>query len=409
MSSTRRRFSNLTLAFVIGALSAGAAEERLLFSLIAPTQSVQPGATIEMHMAALNRSTGDLTVALPDNLLGDIQTKIDRSSVTLRARDGKESRSIVGSGQFGMRTYLFIVPHNAVAGRATIEVALAEATPVRAILEIATAETQVAASDAGPSKRPTTTLARARPAADALSRVFADRIAPHEPIYFVYGPDAPVAKLQFSFKYKLLQFTDPGPQRRARTLQFAFTQRSLWDISGVSSPFYDTSYMPELIYESLSPESVLANRQFAWLGIQAAFKHESNGRDGPLSRSMNIAYARSVFLFGRVDRWHLLAIPEVFTYLTSDSDTADIEDYRGYGKLHLVFGRADGPSLMASAWAGKDLDHPTIQVDLTIPVRTKLLNFGTYLLIQYFNGYGESLLTYKEHSETIRAGFSLVR
>jgi outer membrane phospholipase A len=44
-----------------------------------------------------------------------------------------------------------------------------------------------------------------------------------------------------------------------------------------------------------------------------------------------------------------------------------------------------------------------------VPIRTKLLNFETYLLIQYFNGYGESLLHYDTKSETVRAGLSLVR
>ena len=37
------------------------------------------------------------------------------------------------------------------------------------------------------------------------------------------------AKFQFSFKYKLLGFDDGAPGAMTQTLQFAFTQRSLWD------------------------------------------------------------------------------------------------------------------------------------------------------------------------------------
>ncbi len=60
-------------------------------------------------------------------------------------------------------------------------------------------------------------------------------------------------------------------------------------------------------------------------------------------------------------------------------------------------------------FTGKDFDHTSVQLDLTFPIRTKLLHFETYLLFQYFNGYGESLLSYREKAETLRAGISLVR
>jgi phospholipase A1/A2 len=39
----------------------------------------------------------------------------------------------------------------------------------------------------------------------------------------------------------------------------------------------------------------------------------------------------------------------------------------------------------------------------------RMFDFATYVLIQYWNGYGESLRDYNKRTETIRAGFSLVR
>jgi phospholipase A1 len=387
-----------------------AAEPLALYSLIAPAGGAAVGTTIEVQLAVLNRSDHAVPITLPNTLTGEIEGKAGTARVTLRARnDGRGASQSVEPGRFALHPYLLTIPRETPPGRVTLGIASNETGTQRTAFELTSAPAVATAETAHSTDRPTTSLARSTPAMASLGRVFADRIGAHEPIYFIYGPDDPAAKFQFSFKYKLLQFTDPASPGRARTLQFGFTQRSLWDIDGVSSPFYDTSYMPELIYESLAPESAVRDRRFAWLGFQAAYKHESNGRDGPLSRSLNTVYARSVFIFGRIDRWHVLAIPEVFTYVTSEANTADIEDYRGYGKLHLVVGRPDGPSLMATAWAGKDLDHSSIQLDLTVPVRTKLLNFETYLLLQYFNGYGESLLSYKEQSETIRAGFSLVR
>lgn len=387
-----------------------AADSRLLFSVIAPTTAVRAGEQVDVQVAVLNRSTGSAPVALPAQFSASLIGPAGRRPVVVTRSDGRGgAEEPVPVRGFVLQTYRLQIPDGMSPGAVTLEASWPEAGTVRTALEITAADARLASSSPAVTQRPTTTLARAEPAAAALRQTFADRIRAHEPLYFIYGPDEPGAKFQFSFKYKLLEFSGAAPQRMVRTLQFAFTQRSVWDIDGVSSPFYDTSYMPEVIYESLAPESSNTRGWFQWLGFQVAYKHESNGRDGPLSRTVNIAYARPVFAFGALDRWHLLVMPEVFSYLSRPDDNPDIEDYRGFGKLHLVFGRNDGPTLMATLWSGKEFDRFSTQLDFTLPIRTRLLNFATYLLVQYWNGYGESLLSYRERSDTIRAGFSLVR
>ena len=408
MKPPLRRLAIVGIA--LAAVAARAADAGVIYSLIAPTAVAEAGTTIEVQIAAMNRSPGEVVVQLPGNLAAAVVIEGKRPAITLRSSDPSRTDSqAIAAGAFSLRAYTVTIPPAAGAGHATLEVQLAGFGTVRTALEISPPTLALRVDGAAPTQRPTTTLVGAQPAAAALRRIFADRVAPHEPVYFIYGADDPAAKFQFSFKYKLLDFQKIAPQRMARTLHFAFTQRSLWNINEDSSPFYDTSYMPELIYQSLAPAPEKRDRVFTWLGFQAAFKHESNGRDGATSRSLNIMYARTVFAFGQLDGWHLLAIPEVFGYLSSQDDNKDIESYRGYGKLHLVLGRNDGPSLLATLWAGKDFDHVSTQLDLTFPVRTRLLNFETYFLVQYLNGYGESLLSYREHLETIRAGISLVR
>ena len=248
-----------------------------------------------------------------------------------------------------------------------------------------------------------------QPAASKLERTFVGRLGAHEPIYFIYGSDTPAAKFQFSFKYKILKFGESTAQYLPSTLQFAFTQRSIWDTNASSSPFYDTSYMPELFFESLAPLPQKSAGWFTWLGYQAGYKHESNGRDKPISRSLNTVFGRAVMALGALDGWHLVITPEVLAYVGGLSDNEDLKDYRGYGQLRLIFGKNTGPSLMYTGYVGQHWAHSSTQLDLTVPVRTHLLDFETYLLVQYFNGYGESLLTYSKKTETVRAGFSLVR
>ncbi|MGH8021606.1 MAG: phospholipase A [Opitutaceae bacterium] len=102
-------------------------------------------------------------------------------------------------------------------------------------------------------------------------------------------------------------------------------------------------------------------------------------------------------------------MPEFYTYIGGLSSNPRLKDYRGYGNLRLVFGKNDRPSLTVQGWSGRDFENHSVQVDLSVPVDTRLLDFQTYLHFQYFNGYGESLLSYEEKSETVRVGIALVR
>lgn len=385
------------------------ADARVVHSLVGPAAGAAPGATIEVQVALLNTATGPANVAIPATLTAALLASGERTPLVLNASEARPpERQSIASGAFALRSYSLVVPPAIGAGLAVLEVQIPEVSPIRTILEITTTPAALPPHRAPKSQGLMTNVVSAQPAAEALRRIFADRVAPHEATYFIYGADDPVGKFQFSFKYKLLDFRDLGPQRMARTLHFAFTQRSLWDLNGDSSPFYDTSYMPEVMYQSLAPMPEKSSGM-TWLGFQAAFKHESNGRAGIQSRSLNSVYARTVIAFGELGGWHALVVPEVFDFVSSLDENPDIADYRGYGRVSLVVGRNDGPSLTALFWAGKKLDHVSSQLDFTVPVRTRYLNFETYFLLQYFSGYGESLLSYRSRSETLRAGISLVR
>lgn len=245
---------------------------------------------------------------------------------------------------------------------------------------------------------------------DAYQRVFEDRLGPHEPVYFIYGNEPQAAKFQFSFKYRLLGKTARLWREvpALRGLFFGFTQRSLWDIRGNSSPFYDTSYMPELMIETQEFLSRDSTKRFHWLGYQFGLRHESNGRSGEFSRSLNRVYVRPGVSFGRIGGWNVVLAPRIFAYVGDLENNPDIEDYRGHVEFMAVVAHGDGPSLMLTGRAGRG--RGSFQADLTLPVRVDYLaDFATYFLFQYWDGYGESLLDYDRRSTAFRAGFSLVR
>jgi outer membrane phospholipase A len=194
-----------------------------------------------------------------------------------------------------------------------------------------------------------------------------------------------------------------------RGFYLAYTQRSLWDLKADSSPFYDTSYMPEMFFEWLAPEDSHPEVWFHWLGIQTGLRHESNGQAGDESRSLNNAYLRGGMALGSLSGWHMFVAPRVFSYLDIAEENADIRDYRGFGQLQLAVEKGNSFQLSVSTWLGSESSKNSIQVDITQPVRIPLINLETYLQLQYFDGYGESLRTYNQKSTMWRLGIAFTR
>lgn len=387
-------------------LPAGGGDPAPLLTLVAPSERLSLASDWRVDLVAFNPGTTTCYYDPPGTLVARAGTGSAVLPVEFAAVD--PARMTIPPGGFGLRSYVAVRPPSA-----TGLVALEFPEGLPAVLRTAISIDPAAPSPAAPRPAPPARLRHLvllGTAASAIERSFAGRFGLHESIYFIHGPDAPAAKFQLSFKYRLMRFGTDADGAFTHTLQAGYTQRSLWDIEANSSPFYDTSYMPELIFQSLAPMPSDPARWFTPLGLQFALKHESNGRDGSNSRSLNTAVLRGAFVLGALDRWHLIVAPEVFGYISSLEDNPRLEDYRGFGRLRLVLERNNRrPSIVYNLHAGGDFSHPTHQFDVTIPFRTSLLDVETAVLIQYFNGYGESLLEYEQPSETLRAGISLVR
>jgi phospholipase A1 len=286
---------------------------------------------------------------------------------------------------------------------------LTEPTGAKVALEAIEAPAVPAVASARP---PLTNFTPQRTAEGSIGRAFANRFGAHDPIYVIYGNERLAAKFQFSFKYRILgEDASLGDKLPAlNRLYFGYTQRSLWDTDADSSPFYDTSYLPELMFESqkvLDPDSPGG---FKWVGYQVGVRHESNGQSGATSRSVNTVYVRPGFAFGRFDGWHVIIAPRLSFYVSDLSNNPDIADYRGNVELQTIIGRGNGPALALTSRIGQESGKGSLQSDLTVPVKfDRLFDFATFVLVQYWDGYGESLLDYDQRSTGVRVGFSLVR
>jgi outer membrane phospholipase A len=240
---------------------------------------------------------------------------------------------------------------------------------------------------------------------------FRQHFFPFEPFYFIAGTESPNAKFQISLRYQLFIADSWVAKKWSGVTNFsvAYTQTSLWDWNGPSAPFFDSSYKPEFNYTWLHVDR---GRWADWfrLDLQGGLQHESNGKGGADSRSLNLVYLRPTVTFGRVDHFQVSLSPKAFAYLGDLSDNPDLADYRGYVELRTVLGWSDNVQLAATGRVGEGFDHGSLQLDLTYPMwKLPVLRASVFLHAQYFTGYGESLLRYNERSDIFRAGFALFR
>lgn len=246
-----------------------------------------------------------------------------------------------------------------------------------------------------------------------------NRIRAHEPVYIAGGDEDPTTKFQLSFKYQVFDPNGPLAQKAPGLdgLFFAYSQTSLWDLGSASSPFFDSSYRPEVLvsYDDLDRYLLDSDGNRAlpdWmrLGLQAGYRHESNGRSGEDSRSFNILYVRPIVTLSREDGWFLTIAPRLFTYVFDVDDNPDIEDYRGHAEVRVVVGRGGGFQLAATARLGDHFDKSGYQFDASFPLRQLSVgNVDFYFFTTYYTGYGESLLNYNKDGSSLRFGIALVR
>jgi len=205
------------------------------------------------------------------------------------------------------------------------------------------------------------------------------------------------AKYQISFKIPLLTGVLDG----RTTLWFAYTQLSLWQVYNTdsSAPFRETNYQPELFVRYRSDWD-LGPGAIDYLSI--SFNHESNGRSEPESRSWNRILGSATYTYGRwlfmVNPWY--RIPEN----EEEDDNPDIENYLGYANYWAIYKWNQNYTLSLKMLNNLKADDnkTSVQLGFSFPVGDNLKGY-----VQYYNGYGESLIDYNERINRIGIGLML--
>lgn len=205
-------------------------------------------------------------------------------------------------------------------------------------------------------------------------------------------------KFQISIKQRLVRFY-------GWAAYFGYTQKSFWQAYSFSDsqPFRENNFNPEIFI-----------RTKMWIGIRfdLGLEHESNGQKVPESRGWNRIYFTPYFendyFICSAKGWY--RIKEKRKKKETDGigdDNPDIIHYYGYGELGLT---AKFISLWNIWLSGifrynPKWDKGSAEINFTIPISTKSVKG----MIQYWEGYGESLIDYNIRQRKIGFGLCFTR
>lgn len=198
------------------------------------------------------------------------------------------------------------------------------------------------------------------------------------------------AKFQVSVRHRITNSTLPF-----KTYFFlTYTQKAFWDVFRESFPFRDLNYNPSL---GFGKALVRDNRFLGAISLQ--FEHESNGKDGDDSRSWNKVSFGSYFTLN--SRWAFQA--KVWAPIIDGENNRDIVKYSGWGFVALDYSSPKKKynfSCQVTKRGGVNLNANII---LNASVRL-FSDDNQYLFAEFYNGYGESMLDYKQHRQRLRFG-----
>lgn len=216
--------------------------------------------------------------------------------------------------------------------------------------------------------------------------------------YFIFGPpigqriqkDNTNIKFQISFAQRLTRSTLPG----GTYLFLFYTQKCFWNVLQKSMPMTDLNFNPGI---GLTKPLFVRDRFVGKATL--TIEHESNGRDGIASRSWNkISLGGNVMIDPQVNVHAKFWIP-----IIDGGENRDILDYCGIYQMGASFTTLNQRFGAAVTLVKRRGWKPNYNTILELNYRI-FKRDNQYLFMQYYNGYGEGLLAFKEFHSQLRVG-----
>lgn len=199
------------------------------------------------------------------------------------------------------------------------------------------------------------------------------------------------AKFQVSIRHRLASKMLPYNT----VLMLTYTQKSFWNIYEESAPFGDNNYNPGF---SLM-KAVISDNKLRGIAT-FSLEHESNGKDSTESRSWNYAVLSGIYFFNG----NLSAQAKLWAGQLGN-ENKDLYRYRGYGLVALNY-RTSNDVFWVSAIVNPRTKFGNFNTQLELNLKMNPVA-NQYLFLQWYNGYGESLLEYKRYTSMIRLGICI--
>ncbi len=173
-----------------------------------------------------------------------------------------------------------------------------------------------------------------------------------------------------------------------------YTQKTFWNVFENSMPMHDMNFNPGIGW---SKPFFNKDRYVGKLTLM--LEHESNGRDSIQSRSWNkISLSGSTV----INEW-LMVHAKFWIPIIDGQNNKDILKYCGIYQSGVVISTPDKRWTWGLTWvkrSGFNLNFNTIwEVSWRVSNKANL-----NLYAQYYNGYGEGLLDYKQFHSMLRVG-----